>query len=193
MATNSSQAGYLAPTTSPDYDDQLENILHATIAGITGLSNALVRPRWQPEPPQHPSFSTNWVAFGILDSDQDNFAYQDHDPNGDGTTAIERDETMTVLLSFYGPSANAFANRFSDGMQLEQNRAELDANGIAMVEIQQPLRIPALVKEKWVNRVDVRAILRRRTSRVYQILNVLEAVGVIDNEKYQEPFSVDQP
>jgi hypothetical protein len=190
MATSSQQSGYLRPTTSPVYNDPLDDILQAAIVGITGIPGSLVRPRWQPEPPQQPSFDTNWCAFGIVRSVVDAFAYEGHDPAGEGTSSVDRDELLYVLHSFYGPSSHAICEQFRDGFEIGQNRAELLASGVALVEVGEATVLPALLKEKWVKRVDVTVTYRRRTSRVYQVRTIQSADAVLDNERYLTPINV---
>lgn len=190
MATSSQQAGYLRPTASPAYNDPLDDILQEAIVGITGIPGNLVRPRWQPEPPQQPSFDTNWCAFGIVRSVVDAFAYEGHDPAGEGTSSVDRDELLYVLHSFYGPDSHAFCEQFRDGFEVGQNRAALLAQGVALMEVGEATILPALLKEKWVKRVDVTVTYRRRTSRVYQVRTIQSADAVLDNERYLTPINV---
>lgn len=190
MATSSQQSGYLRPTVSPVYNDPLDGILQGAIVGITGIPGNLVRPRWQPEPPQQPSFEVNWCAFGVVRSVVDVFAYEGHNPTGEGSSSVERDELLYVLHSFYGPDSHAFCEMFRDGFEVGQNRAELLASGIALVEVGDATNLPALLKEKWVKRVDVTVTYRRRTARVYQVRTIQSADAVLDNERYLTPINV---
>lgn len=172
MATDSSAAGYLAPSTSPAYDNALDDIIHDLIVGMTGIVGGLVRPRWQPEPPTQPDYTVDWVAFGLNRSTVDAFAYEHHDASGAGPTRVERDELLFFLHSFYGPHAHGFCERFRDGFEISQNRDAIKAVGLTLVEVQEPVKLPALLKEKWVPRVDVTVIYRRRTSRAYPVLTL---------------------
>jgi hypothetical protein len=195
MATNSSTAGYLAPLApAPAYDDQLADLLHDAIQGITGIADgSLIRPRWQPEPPNQPDFSTDWVAFGVTAVDADRFAYQGHDPTGDGANELERDEVVRVLTSFYGPNAMAVLQRYRDGLQVAQNRDALASAGIKLLEVQEATVLPALLKEKWVNRVDCAVVFRRRVKRVYPVFNLQSAGVDLDNEQYTTPITTTTP
>lgn len=180
---------------SPEYDNDLDDLLHDAIAGITGLANELVRPRWQPEPPNQPDFNTNWAAFGVMDTDDDRFAHQRHDPDEgpEGSNIVSNDQTITVLHSFYGPEAAFYLNKFRTGMQIEQNREQLGAAGVKLVEFQGVTQLPALLKEKWVKRLDVRVVYRRRINRVYGVSTILSATAELDNEQYITPISVTNP
>ena len=175
MATDSSVAGYLAPSSAPVYDDALDNTIHDLIVGLAGITGDLVRPRWQPEPPTQPAYSANWVAFGLTGTDVDSFAYEHHSPTGEGPTSVERDELLTYIHSFYGPGAHGLCERFRDGFEISQNRDALRSAGLTLVEVQRAVKIPALLKEKWVPKVDVTVVYRRRTSRAYPVLTLRSA------------------
>lgn len=192
MATNNSSApGYLAPLPfpAPLEGEALEDVFNGVISGITGIVGSLVRPRWQPDPPNQPDFSVNWVAFGITTTSRDVFAFQRHDATLNANI-FERDEVITILHSFYGPDSQALMDRFTDGIQVEQNRDELTQAGIKLVECQEVGQLPALLKEKWVRRQDCRVVFRRRVFRAYPILtavaNTNPANGgmTVDNEHY---------
>lgn len=184
MATNSSEAGYLLPTAAAEYGDNLDDVLQGAVVGMTGIAGSLVRPRWQPEPPQQPAFSTDWVAFGVTRSSVDVFAFERH---GAESEAVERDELLFVLHSFYGPNSHAMCERFRDALEISQNRDVLRDAGISLVEVEGATILPALLKEKWVKRVDVTVIYRRRTSRVFPVLTIQSAQGsvVTDNSTVQ--------
>lgn len=193
MATNSASAGYLAPTASPVYDDSLDDIIHDLIVGLTGIAGDLVRPRWQSEPPQQPPFTTDWVAFGLSNSTVDAFAFESHDPAGEGPTSVERDELLEYIHSFYGPHAHGLAERFRDGFEIGQNRDVLRAAGLGLVEVQRANKVPALLKEKWVPKVDVTVVYRRRTSRPYPVLTIQSATGgLVTEELGTTPIIVNQ-
>lgn len=195
MAT-SATGGYLVPSTPVDYDDALDDIFHAVIQGITQLPDVMIRPRWQPEPPNQPDFTVNWAAFGVMTLDGDRFSYHRHVPDangGLGETDIERDEKLKLLISFYGPNCSGYQARWSIGLQISQNRDALSAEGIKLVEVQEAVMLPALFKEKWVKRVDSAAIFRRRVMRTYAIENVESATVGLDNEHYITPIIINNP
>lgn len=187
MATDSSASGYLTPVVSPSYDSSLDDILHGCIVGITGLTPALVRPRWQRQPPTQPDFDVDWAAFGITGIDPDQFMYDWHDPDGNagaGQNVIERDELITTLTSFYGPTSTAYCERLRDGFELSQNREMLRTANVTLMQCSPLQVVPALMKETWVRRVDMSVTFRRRTQRRYNILTVVPGALGLDNELY---------
>jgi hypothetical protein len=192
-ASSSAQLGFLAPSASPEYGETLDDILQAAIVGICDLPGKLVRPRWQPDPPQQPAFDTDWCAFGVTRTEQDAFAYEGHIPAGNGgagQSIIERDETLFVLHSFYGPNSHGLAERLRDGLEIAQNRATLAAAGVGLIEVGDAAVLPVLLVEKWVRRVDVNVVYRRRTSRTYEVRNLISAELGLNNERYSTPITV---
>lgn len=198
MSNDSTTAGFLVPADEPAADITLDDQLHDVLVGIIGrLPDELVRPRWQPNPPNRPMSTTNWLAFGVVSVDPDVFAYEGHDPeiiNGEddvSMTRVERDELLSVLLSFYGPDAMANDSRLRAGLDLAQNRATLHDMGIGFVEYQAPRKIPALMKETWVPRVDATLVLRRRSVHRYNVRTLQDdASGMLDNEQYLTPIKI---
>lgn len=189
MATSSTEAGYLLPSDEPIRADPLDDALHDCIMGIVGaIPGQLIRPRWQVEPPAQPDFDVDWVAFGVVRTIRDTFAHAQHEPAGAGADVMSRDELLFVLLSFYGPNSAQYAERFSMGVQVTQNREPLRQIATSFVEVQEAITLPALLKQKWVRRVDITAVLRRRVAFTYPIANV-ESAGVdLDNEHYVTPI-----
>jgi hypothetical protein len=193
MATNSSQAGYLAPSSAAVYDDALDDFLQQVIVGLTGLPGSLVRPRWQAEPLQRPDFTVNWVSFGLARSEVDPFAYEAHDPAGEGPTIVERDEILTYAHSFYGPNAHGLVERLRDGFEIPQNRDVLASGGLGLIEVQEAVKVPSLLAERWVPKIDVSILYRRRTRRAYPVLTIKTAGIELVTEHGSTPISVTQP
>lgn len=193
MATDSSAAGYLLPSSSPVYGNALDDLVHGVIVGLTGITGDLVRPRWQPEPPQQPDFTVDWVAFGLVRSEVDTFAYDYHDPTGNGVNAVQRDELLYFLHSFYGPDCHMYCEQYRDGLEVAQNRDALTAANIGLQEVQEAVMLPALLKEKWVKRIDVTVVFRRRTTRTYPVLTIQSGQATLDNEHYLTPINVTYP
>lgn len=193
MPNDSTSAGFVAPIAQDAYDDPLDDLLHAAVAGIAGIAGQFVRPRWQPKPPNQPPFDTDWVAFGVMRSSVDAFAYEGHDAADDGTSSVDRDELLYVLHSFYGPNSGGLCERFRDGLEIPQNRAVLSSHRIELVEVGEATRVPALLQETWVRRVDVTVTYRRRTSRRYQIRSLIGGELGLDNEHYLTPITVSNP
>ena len=189
-APNSGQAGFLAPVSAPVYDDPLDDILQQTVSGLTGIPGALVRPKWQKEPPQHPPTTTLWCAFGLQDSDVDTFAFEGHDQ---ASSSVERDELLTFLISFIGPGAHGAAERFRDGLEVSQNRDLLRNAGIGLVEVQRAIKVPALFHDQWLPKVDVSVIFRRRTTRTFAVLSLQAADIELRTESRTDLIPVDNP
>lgn len=194
MATDSTAAGFIAPGAPlPDEDQPLLDLMQAAIVGITGLPGSLVRPRWQPRPPVQPDFDVNWCAFGINRRVEDVHAAQSFDPAGTGSMVVERDETLYVLHSFYGPEANRFCKLYRTGLDLEQNRAQLKAGGLVLQEVTDTTNLPALLKEQWVPRIDTTVIYRRRASYRYPVRSILSGQLGLDNEYWVTPIFITNP
>lgn len=194
MSNDSSTGGYITPEVVPvvSYDNSLEDIFQGAFSGITGVAGNLVRPRWQPEPPNQPDFTTDWIALAVSTTGQDVNAYQAHDPEGDGTNQVQRDEYLDVFISFYGPNCHQVMSRLREGLQIEQNRWVLLQNGIHFTEFGDPIFLPALLKEKNVKRVDAHLSFTRRVALNYAIRNVVDASGTIDAEIYSTTINVNQ-
>lgn len=189
---DSSQSGYLAPGPPPAYDTALEDIFQAVCVGISGLPGNMVRPKWQPQPANSPDQSANWAAVGVEIKARQWDAVQEHDPNaagGDGESTISGNELLQVTFSFYGPGSQGFATILRDGMSVTQNRDALVAQGIKFVEFMEPVNLPALLKDSWGRRVDLKAHFTRIVQRTYSIRNFASASGTIDNERYITPWS----
>lgn len=193
---NSSTGGYLTPTSAaPPFDDALDDIFHDVLQGVLGMTDAtLVRPRFQPEPPDEPEPGVDWVAFGITDSKKDWNPYQGFDPlafDGLGAIVTQQDEEFTLSLSYFGPNARAAQSLFEDGIKLDQNREALEALGIKFMGHYDAYRLPALLKQLWVNRIDQKFTFRRRVVRQYAVLTIASAsVKYLDNEHYLTEIDV---
>jgi hypothetical protein len=187
FAPDSRTAGYLGPKGSPDpvplESDPWEDFCQQLVAGVTGLPGNRVFPRWQIEEPNHPAIGIDWAAVGstAVEADwQPAVIHVDVDTNNpDGVDYLQRMETNTLLVSFYGPNASAFAGMIRDGLFVEQNSAELRRSAVGLVEVQGFVRTPELFRQRWIQRVDVPIVLRREIRRNYPVLNLLRAQGTI--------------
>lgn len=184
-AVDSTQPGYLGPTTENLDGDAWDNFLHDVVSGVTGFDDTLVRPRWQPQPPTTPALSVDWCAFGVMNVATDFEPwlnhYQEPDP---GTDLMQRMERQTVLISFYGPNAQANAAVMRDGIYVDQNRAAFRANGVGIIEVGPLIRNSELFRQQWRQRSDVNIYLRREVRRVYQVRNLLRAMGPITGNRF---------
>lgn len=177
MANDSTTAGYLAPTGDVVADDGLEDIFSGMIVGITALPAALVRPRWQTNPPPIPAASVNWCAVGITVTTPDANAAISHalGDDGDGIDNLLRHEDIEVLASFYGPQGQANALRLRDGLQVAQNRDTLAVTGVRFVAAGKVTNAPDLANQQWIRRYDLTLNFRRPVSRTYNIRNLQSA------------------
>ncbi len=192
MPNNSSTGGYLLPASSPAplEGQSFEDFLQQIFVGLTGLAGQFVRPRWQPDPPDLPARSQDWFAFGIMDWDPDTYAVEIHDPTGDGVSNLQRHETVNILISFYGPNASNYMATLRDGLQIAQNREVFQLNAMGLVQTGRAMNVPSLVKEKWLNRIDLTMTMRRLILRTYPILNLASFQGTLHNEEYDTPINV---
>lgn len=189
MPNSSASGGYLLNSaTAPPADLPLEDILQASLVGLTGLAPDLVRPRWQETTPNQPDFSVNWLAFGASLSKADQNAHLEHDPSvGDGVSHLSRDEYLEVLLSFYGPQGSSYLTAVRDGLAIDQNRWPLMDHGIKLVGIGDPVNVPALLKDRWVRRIDLRIEFSRRISKTFQVNSLTSATVTINRDPPGHP------
>jgi hypothetical protein len=197
---DSSTGGYLAPdpATAPIDDAAFDAFMQQVVVGITGLPGTLVFPRWQPEPPDLPAFGTNWCAIGEVNVYPDIYAAVIHDPvanNGNGTDYLQRQETIELIASFYGPNCRSFCGMLRDGLQIAQNREVMSAAGMNLVETGNPRRAPVLIKNLWTDRIDQPFTIRRAILRSYPVLSLLSEAGtlVIDTGGYKTSVNVPHP
>jgi len=185
---DSSTGGYLAPlpTTPPLEGEALDNFLHDLVAGVTGMDVTRIFPRWQPEPPNLPPAGTPWCAVGVTSRPSDTYPYIGHQGAGQGSSQMQRHETLNILASFYdlgaGGQADALAALFRDGLSISQNREQLMLNGFAFVSTGEPLAVPSLLKERWQYRCDLPFVLRRALVRSYGILNLEEVDATLNTQ-----------
>src|SRR5258708_5727734 len=146
---NSSTGGYLSPlpgSLSPLQDAALDTLIHDVLQALTGINGSLVRPRWQPEPPNQPDINTDWIAFGVIEFAPETYGHVTHSGIGNGGSGqdnIQRHEELSVLCSHYGPNAGAFSSLVRDALiTVAQNRAALHAANTDVVEIKTPIAVP---------------------------------------------------
>jgi hypothetical protein len=161
-------------------DDELEDFLQSWVSGVTGMDGTLVRPRWQPEPPNIPDFNIDWCALGITRTISDTFVWiGGTDPNSD---ELQRHQVMDVLVTFYGPHCSSNSGRLRDGVMVPQNREILLLNDMGLVEVGDTVRVPEQLKGPqgpWTDREDLTIRVRRRIVRHYAVLSILEAEGTV--------------
>lgn len=174
MPNTSATGGYLAPTsTPPANDDELEDVFQAALAGVSGLAGAFVRPRFPSTLAKQPEASVNWCAFGVMETAPENNPYIEHDGAGQDNYRIHTD--VSVLVTFYGPSAKGYAERTRDGFYIAQNREELALSLINFVSTDTIRQVPELANNQWIKRYDLTMHFRRRVDRAYAVLNIASA------------------
>lgn len=179
MVNDSSTGGYLLPEVGlePLEGAQLEDFWHDQIVGMTGLDPTLVRPRWQPEPPDIPPKGTVWIAFGLFDEESD--AYPFVGQVGDQLQQLQRNEIFGVLCSVYGTGAGSDAKKTAkilrDALSIPQNREPMFLNGMGYIEVTAPKPAPVLTKETWLYRLDMNIRIRRLVCRNYDVLSLKSA------------------
>lgn len=183
-APDSTQPGYLGPTTLNVEGDTWEDFLHDVIAGVTGLNPTLVRPRWQAQPPVTPAVNVTWCAFGVMNTTADYEPWINHYGTDPAHDLLQRMERVTVLTSFYGPLAQETASVLRDGLYIDQNRAAFRANAVGIIEVDDILRTSDLFREQFRERSDLNLILRREIRRSYNVLNLVRARGPLTGNDF---------
>lgn len=181
MAVNTSATGgYLAPAASPAPAEgvALWDFVHDIIAGVTGMDATLVRPAWQPEPPNLPDYGTTWCAFRIGRRVADFNAFIEHDGDDPGSDELQRHENLEVQTMFYSSTpddADEMAAVLREGLQIPQNLAALQLAQWGLIETGDTNPAPTLTKDRWLYRIDMPIRFRRLITRVYPVLNLLSA------------------
>jgi hypothetical protein len=195
MSNNSATGGYLAPTTTNGNTEDVlfSQFLQPIIVGITGLPGAMVRPRWQPEPPNLPDYATDWCAIGTVKRTPDTHAFESH-ASGAGETPgsdnVFRVQELSLLASFYGPNSDANSDLLIQGFSLSQNREAMLLAGYAFIGCDSPIMTADLLNEKWTRRVDVSFQVRRGQTYTYPVLDLEGAQVTIVTDNGLPPIAV---
>jgi len=170
----SATGGYLVPDTAsiPPSDTALIDILQEWIAGVSGIESSLLRPRWQPDPPNLPGPLFTWGAFGIEIIPSEVYPSVTHYGEGEGYSLLRRQEMIHLLITMYGPESQKRMGLLREGMILSQNRDNLLRQGMSVVKSTPCLTIPEMIKNKWIFRTDMKIILCRKITNKYPILNM---------------------
>lgn len=169
--------------------------IQTLIVGLSGLKGPLVRPNWQPEPPQQPDINTNWIGLGVEQNAADASAYLGLDDAG--KVDMLRFETLNVQLQIYGPKCEEVYGEVRDGLQIPQNRIALYQANMNFKEFLVGRHVPDLVNQRWVDRVLCSVVLVRQIQRTYPVLTFLSASGIIYipdvTEDYQLAWELETP
>jgi len=197
MANDSTAPGYLTPTSpppAPEEDTDLDAVFQSLVAGVTGLPPDLVRPRWQPIPPQQPAADENWCSLGVTSETPNDGPSITHNGAGDGTDTYERHEEIEVFTTFYGPGAQATGKLLRDGLAVPQNTEGLLSFGIRWVECGSLRAVAELVNQQWIRRYDMLLRFRRRVTRTYGVRNIDSSDSfIIDDYGVVTPIKVSGP
>jgi hypothetical protein len=208
VAENSSFRGFVTPGTGipftlddsalgfdlgaflsdPQAGQSLDDFMQQVVAGITGLPLDLVRPRWQPQPPNAPPITYSptagpavpcWAAVGVTRSTPLGFPAVASVALGaaaaTGYLRLSDQEEFDVLCSFYGERADDYAVALRLGLMVAQNRECLQLNNVGLINVSGRTRVPTLTQEQWWMRVDITATFRREVRQFYPILYYLSA------------------
>lgn len=190
MPNNSSTGGYLTPfgTSGELNDAAFTDFLQAVVVGVTGLPATMVRPRWQPDPPNwNPSPQTDWAAIGVVSRRPDKIAAVAHRTAAgqltqDGFDEVYRQEIIEILCSFYGPDSETNAELLSMGLQVYQNLEQMELSGIGFVEVDDMVSLGEFIHDRYLYRVDLGFKLRRAQIYQYPVLNVLSAQFAVNSD-----------
>lgn len=170
-------------------DRDLDIIFGDFISQITGLSRNLCRRRWQENPPPQPDRNMDWCALGIVDIEPDINDYK-YFQDGIGLT-VGFHETLSLLVSFYGPNATLNAMNLRIGLTLSQNRIILSEHGMAFMNATNPVRFPELINRLFLPRTDITLKIRRHEKRIYPIKSAVSSDGVITAEYVKQSFTTE--
>ncbi len=208
MANDSTTGGPLLPDASPAplEGQALNRFLGAWVAGITGLTGSLIRPRWQPFPADPPAPAPGagptpgvvaWAAVGVTSRRKLGYPQVVLNPaaaGGEGEATLFQQEQLDLLCSFYDQGvsgdADAYAATLRDGAMLSQNTEALFLAGFGLIDVGDVTPLPTLLKDRWYYRADVPITLQRQIQRVYPIRTLISAGGTIDADFTTPPYTL---
>lgn len=155
-------------------------MLQTWVRAVTRLQNTDVRPRWQATAPNFPAPDHDWCAVGVLSDEPE--PGTPHQEMTDAGLLLRRHRIVNALVTFYGPAAEEYAGRLSDGGYVEPNRGLLNEVGITLVTFEPMRHVPELFNSIWINRVDLPIRLRRAVERTYALTHVVSADGHVNSD-----------
>ena len=177
---NSTADGYITPSGGSAYDQGLEDIFQSFIVGITSLPGAMVRPRFQTEPPPMPAVGEDWCAFAVKSIIPDDGPYFNQK---DEVLDSIRHEELTLFLSFYGNHGQLIANIFRDGLGIPQNIAQLNEYQIKFISVGELITAPDFLNNQYVHRYDLTAVFKRKMSRTFAVKSLVDAGTIKLNQE----------
>jgi len=190
---DSSTGGYLLPgdtPAAPATDLALDGIFQQLVVNLTGLPGNMVRPRWQPTPPQEPGLTEDWAAVGVTQITPE--GYSPSITHSSSADTLNRHERIEVTASFYGPDGQSNASIVRDGICIPQNMEALNALAIGLIDASVIRSVPELVNQRYRRRYDLTLTFRRQIVRVYPILDIASSESIItsDTPPYTETVLV---
>jgi len=165
-----------------EYDTALDAEFQKVVAAISGLSGALVRPRWQPGNPQHPEPATTWCSIGVTTITPDAGPYIGHPALPADTGAMQRHEDIELEVTCYGPAGQQLAARIRDGLHFPEYLEALQLFGVVFVGVGGITSVPELYNQQWIKRYDFTAEFRRQVRRTYTTLSIESSEVVIKTD-----------
>ena len=189
MSGTSATGGFVTDRTSSPGAREVEGVLQQMIVATTELAPPLVRPRYQPMPPARPPADVSWAAVGIIMVEADDYPYEQHvgievlpGETKPGYTIMQRHNTLTALVTFYGPEAETLSGRLRDALYIGQNMEPFAVVNAKMRSVEDLARNPEVINQQYINRVDMRITLRQQVTRVYPIFDIAAAHVVLQSD-----------
>lgn len=174
----------------------LDDFMQQVVAGITGIDQTLVRPRWQPEPPNIPQTAVPeiglagvaaWAAVGVTAARAiGGFSYtRELNPGAYAATGFSQQsdwEEFDLMATFYGPAADDYAVKLRQGLLVAQNREALQFLNVGFQQTGPRRRRPELTQRPFLWCVDQPVTFTREIRSFYPVLYYLSAPFAITTD-----------
>jgi hypothetical protein len=111
-----------------------------------------------------------------------------------GYDVMTRHQTLTVEAAFYGPDAETTAGRVRDALYHPINLPpEGSPCGLKLREVHDLARMPELVNQQWINRIDLRIEYRQQIERRYAVFDLTGADVTLTDGHLTDTVSVRPP
>lgn len=173
----SATGGFLQTTTTTTRTIT-ENVIHDTIAGVTGLGAKYVIPAYQELPPNVIDPSTDWCSFLISQSTTEGL--QEEIQEETKQTVITH-KKFKVDCVFYGDNAPEKAESLKAGLLIPQNRAALRTAGMNILWASDPINFMMEQTETdLIKRADFSFTASVAEVRTNQTLSLASASGALE-------------
>jgi hypothetical protein len=181
IAQDSRSPGVL--TESASNFQEPEDILRLFCCAITGIDKTLVRKRWLMKPGSTPPVGVDWCALGVESVETHGTPVQhgskpqtDKDPDVITRTSVQ---TLRCRASFYGAHASSVADTFREGIQLSQNRSQLERYGLKLQAVDDEVRhVPDYAFSQWIDRYDITFKVGRSVTRTFGVRTIVDATDI---------------